>query len=708
MAWIKNCWHTGSAFIRENYLQLILLLVFSLLVSLLYPAGRSFKYTDLHVGDVSQVAIKAPVDFEVLKSQDQIRRDREAVRMTINPIFNAQDTLANYYRGTLEQMFNRLEDTTATVAPTRLPLDIDLTGLETMDLDGLIHLRQQLQRVLNALAGQFIISTTDMARLEDYQQINVVRGAIERIVPTTSLVSMEDLYSQILERLEKQYQQLEHPVGFRIGIETLRQLLQPNIYYNSAETERLVIEAVNRVPIARGFVQSGELIVDRHERITPEAMSKIRSLGLKLASRQQYSGNEDWSLLGRLLLTLIFVGLMTVYLYTSRPLIFSNLRYMSALLIVLLLILAVVRMEFSFDLGVYATPIPLLGVLLTLVFDLRVALFLLTLMALLAGSIYGNDFTYLLVAIFSGVVAAWTVRSLQRRSRLLATTLALLLAFIIANIGLNLANFTMTREVEQELLTAVINSIATPILALLLLWLLRLIFGVTSDLQLLKLGRLDHPLLRKLALAAPGTFQRTIKVGKLAEAAALGIGANPLLTRAGAYFRDLGKTLSAESFKENRIDQPDPPAIELAPVIRKHLLAGVSMARQNHLPGVIVDMIRQHHGIACLDHLVVRARTESADNEIHLTEFRYPGELPQTAESSIVMLADSVGGAVLRQQMTSIEEIEQLVDIVIQDKVSSGQLDGSLLSIRDLRGIRDAFVTALVEIKKAKPTTTGN
>ncbi len=703
MAWLKNSWGSVLTILRDNYLQIILLLIFSILVSLLYPSGRSFKYTDLHVGDISPLAIEAPVDFEVLKSDDQIRRDREAIRLSINPVFSARDTLAAHYRTVMERLFDSLLDTTAAEWVVPPPLALDMTGVDEMDYAAIERLSLALQRVLNGVAGQFIISPEDLVRVEDFERINVARGAIERVVPHGSLISTARLSTQIVERLEKHYPQLEQPVGYRVGVEILRQLLGPNIVYNRAETERLVQEAIDRVPIAHGYVRSGELIVDRHERITPEAMGKIRSLGRKLATRQQSNGNDDWSLLGRLLLTLVFVGLMTVYLYVFRPAIFSDLRQMPALLTVLLLILAVVRLEFNYDLGVYVTPIPLLAILLTLIFDLRISFFLLILMTLLAGSIYGNDFTYLLVAVVTGICAAWTVRNLQRHRRLLVTSLVILIVFVITNFGLKLANFTLSGTEKQELLYATITAAATPLAALFLLWLLRLIFGVTNNLQLIKLARIEHPLLRKLALAAPGTFKLTVQVGSLAETAAREIGANPLLSRAGAYFRDLGKTLNAEVFRENRGKLLDPPVLELAPVIRKHLQAGVAIARQHHLPIALIDIIRQHHGASRLDHLLERAHSETDSADIRTAEFRYPGELPQTPESSIVMLADAVGGAVFSQGVTTREEVDQLVGIVIQEKVNAGQLDRSSLTISNLRGVRDAFVEQLSEQSESTP-----
>ena len=204
MGWIRSCLGNTTGFVRNNYSQLILLLIFSVLVSLFYPAGRSFKYTDLHVGDISQEAIEAPIDFEVLKDDAQLRRDRGAVRMSINPIFSAPDTLMNFYRNTLGLLFDQLLDTTTELTSTSLPLKLDLTGIEQLDSDALRLLQSQLERVLVSISGQFLVSSQDLGHLEEYQQINVVNGAIERVVPTSSLISFETLNSQILERLEKQ------------------------------------------------------------------------------------------------------------------------------------------------------------------------------------------------------------------------------------------------------------------------------------------------------------------------------------------------------------------------------------------------------------------------------------------------------------------------------------------------------------------------
>jgi putative nucleotidyltransferase with HDIG domain len=226
------------------------------------------------------------------------------------------------------------------------------------------------------------------------------------------------------------------------------------------------------------------------------------------------------------------------------------------------------------------------------------------------------------------------------------------------------------------------------------------IFGVVTPLHLIELSRPTHPLLRQLLLKAPGTYHHTLIVANMTERAAERIGADPLLSRVGAYYHDVGKTIRPYFFIENRSDSLDPharlDAFTSAQIILSHVKDGIDLARKYRLPQRVIDFIPEHHGTLLVSYFYHQAarQTGSSDN-IDKGQFRYPGPRPQSAETAITMLADSAEATVRSKRPASIEELEQIVAESIQNRVVSGQLDECPLTLVDLHEVRRAFVDVL-------------
>ncbi len=235
-------------------------------------------------------------------------------------------------------------------------------------------------------------------------------------------------------------------------------------------------------------------------------------------------------------------------------------------------------------------------------------------------------------------------------------------------------------------------------------------FGVQTDLSLLELGDASHPLLRRLAQRAPGTYNHSINVASIAEAAADEIGANGLLVRVGAYFHDIGKMFKPEYFIENQsagINQHDSlqPAMSTL-VIIAHVKDGADLARSHHLPEPIVDFIMQHHGTTLVEYFYREAARRSEEDpngeEVSDKDFRYPGPKPQTLEAAVMMLADTVESASRTLVDPTPSRIQNLVDSIAQKKMSDGQFDECGLTFRQLDRIRRSLVKSLTAIYHAR------
>ena len=249
---------------------------------------------------------------------------------------------------------------------------------------------------------------------------------------------------------------------------------------------------------------------------------------------------------------------------------------------------------------------------------------------------------------------------------------------------------------------ALINGIASASLALLLQFLLAQLVGMTTALQLMEISRPDHPLLQLLLRAAPGTYQHSLQVANLAEQAADEIGADTLLTRVGAQYHDVGKALTPMLFIENQVPGSHNPhesltPLESAQIIIRHIPEGVELARKYRIPSRIQDFIREHHGnmIARYQYFNAVKAAGGDESKVDPEPFRYPGPRPQSRETAILMLADGSEARVRAERPQNENEMREVIKSLIQNRMSSGQLDDTGLTLRDLEAITHSFVTTL-------------
>lgn len=321
-------------------------------------------------------------------------------------------------------------------------------------------------------------------------------------------------------------------------------------------------------------------------------------------------------------------------------------------------------------------------------------------LALLGGAMAGYSYEFALATLFAGVLAVFSVRDVRNRGQIVVSAGLVLAAYTVIVGAFAMLRFDGWERFQTDMWLVMINA-GLLLFAYPLQWVVERTFNITTDLTLLELSDTNRPLLRKLSMRAPGSFHHSLQVANLAEAAADAIGANGLLVRVGALYHDIGKMLKPEYFIENQ-RLGENPHDNLSPhmsalILASHVKDGLELGRQAGLPQAVTKFIPMHHGTALMEYFYRRAlEQETADSSpVSEAEFRYPGPIPDSKETGILMLADSVEAACRSLEKPTPRKLETLVDSIFQTRIEDGQLDHCPLTFADLEMIKNTFVNML-------------
>lgn len=476
----------------------------------------------------------------------------------------------------------------------------------------------------------------------------------------------------------------------------IEDLLAPNSFYNAERTEQRRQQARDRVDPVTVSIERNETILRAGDIVTATELEALEALGLQkpIWSWRDVAGTAAFVLL----LGVLFV----YYLWTCEPQLWLRRTDSIVLATITLVFIALTRLVVpTHPLLAYLLPYAAFAMLVSLIIGQRIALVVSGLFVLLTGWLAAGDLELIAFAFAGSLIG---ILKLRRGERLASFALAAgyvvtINLIVVLAFGL-VAEQTSAVAVAQSSLLAIGNGLTTVTATLIGVYLIGLVFGVVTPLQLIELSRPTHPLLRQLLLKAPGTYHHTLLVSNMAERAAEAIGADALLTRVGTYYHDVGKTIRPYFFIENRTEGPD-PHLRLDPytsaqVIISHVRDGIDLARKHRLPQRIIDFIPEHHGTLVVSYFYHQATRQAGSAEsVDRAAFRYPGPKPQSRETAITMLADGAEATVRSRRTGTVEEIEQIVAESVNSRIVSGQLDECQLTLDDLREIRRAFVDVL-------------
>ena len=722
---------------RFRYFPALLMgLLLVLLVTFMFPSIDKFQFANLKEGNVyTGDEIIAPFTFFVNKTEDEINRDRKAATQKIPLVFTRVDSIQTKSLQEFEQFYNRfystLTSSTADSNKIRILRDIlneysiliepsnismiltnpntTKTGNRNRKSDkSLLKLRSLRQELLRILVDSYTIGVLNLGPgdIPDYvKKISLVTSQRESVENLSDFYNQDNYKDVILEKLRQTFPDQQDIV--KLSYPILIAFLKPNLIYDKTETDNRINEAVSNVPLSKDIVLENERILNKHEIITKDILEKLHSLAANQSERQLRSGgiNAVLPYLGRFLTIAVALSFLLLFIYFSRKQLFFSLKKMLMVYLIFLIILSATFLIDQFELVPnirFLIPVSIASMLLTIFFDARFAFIGTVSLSIMVGLLRGNDFDLMVVSLFAGTISTFFVREIQARSWMIKAILSISFAYFLSISSLEILKHSDFTNLTEMWLYGGINGLFSPILAYALMIIFEYIFQLTTNSTLLELSDLNKPLLRELAIRAPGTYHHSIMVGNLSEAAAEAIGANALLARVASYYHDIGKMEKPEYFVENQKGGKNPHE-KLAPtmsclILINHVKRGLEIAEEHSLPQEIKNFIPEHHGTNLIKYFFQKAKESKDESEINEDAFRYHGPKPQSKESGIVMLADSVEAGSRTLKEPTVGRIRNMVSTFIQERLLESELDECPLTVKDLKLVKESFVNSLTGI----------
>lgn len=474
-------------------------------------------------------------------------------------------------------------------------------------------------------------------------------------------------------------------------VEVASECVVPNRNFDREATDGARDAAMAEVKPITTVVPENAVVVREGEVITPDHMRVLDALGVN-----QIHFNYR-RLLGNTLMVATMMLVIVGYLGQERRNVYKRTKNL-ALIAVISVLTGFVCRSLSGQ-SHFLAPVAMASILSCVLVENRLAFLLTAFCALYVGALTQN-LSVACVGQVSGVVGILALGRADRRSDLIAAMLAVAFANALGTLTFALIDMKDWQHAFQDVMYGSLNGVLSVALAVGVLPVLENLFGVTTHFRLLDISNPGEPLLQKLLREAPGTYQHSIMVANLAEAAAQAVGANALRCKVGAYYHDIGKMKRPRFFVENQMGGENPHE-KLTPtlstmIIHSHVKDGLEMAKQHKLPDMITDFIAQHHGTSLVSYFYHQACNRCQEGgTVFEEDFRYPGPKPQTRETGIVLLCDGIEAAARTLSSPTPEKISELVHKMVRHHLEDGQLDECGLSLQDLQQIRESLIRSL-------------
>ncbi|MBP6671837.1 MAG: HDIG domain-containing protein [Bacteroidetes bacterium] len=706
-----------------------LLGVIVLLTALMFPQGLAVE-SDYPVGMIwTENDLYAPFAFPIYKDDREYQRERQLAAGKVYKVFEENPEISGHYLDSLKQFFITLQtiidrrkedEAEIKAALTNFPVQFHAEEWQTLwflrnaerkasgkpPKYSFDKLRRDVLLVVNGLYLQGIVDVRK-SQFRDDELIAKRKKTTEQIIPLGRLLDKFELGKAVQQTFVAGFKGENDTVS--IAVKIALTFLEPNVTYQREQTEREVQFAVDLVPRTIGAVSEGERIIAKRDRVNDEIKLKLDSM--RKAKEERGAGiNAYVTFVGKSLRVFSIIWMLVMYVYLFRKKIYHDnkkLLIMSLLFFVVSFI-AYLTVQNTTELPLrYLIIIPAVSMILAIIFDSRIAFYSTVVLSLIVAGIRGNDYSIALSSLVAGAFAIYTVRDIKKRTQIFRSIIYVFLGYAVTIIALGLERYESIPVMGNQLLVAAFNSILSPVLTYGILIFFEKIFGISTELTLVDLSDLNHPLLKDLSHKAPGSFHHCVSVATLAESAAEAIGANTTLARVGGLYHDIGKSLNPESFVENQLGAENKHKT-MSPrksvrVIAAHIDDGVKLAKQYKLPQAVIDFIPMHHGTMHVGFFYEKAlRQKRLKGEVNENDFRYPGPRPNTKETAIVMLADGIEASTRAIQEPTVEKIEANVDSLMKMRLLEGELDESNLNLRDLNKIKESFMKILIGVHHSR------
>jgi len=648
MKFFKNSGHS------KIVVNAVLFVVIAFIITILYPFKGEFKYEFTKGMPWLHNDLVAPFNFSIHKSASQIEHEIDSLKKSINPYYRLDTAVSSY-------VYNESKNILANIKA-----------------DSLIRWKKNVLKDINKIYknGVFENSINDV----DKKYITLIRGKFIEEIATENTNTVQ----LVISKLEKKYGD---------NIQLIEDVIKPNISYDEVTTQKIINNVNADVSETYGYIKKGDKIIYKGEIVNENLYTILSSLKLEFEQQTYKETSVLLILAGRFLIVLLLLWFLYLFIISYRKELFINTKNILFLLLLIMLFVASSRLVIGLEkLSIYIIPFAVIPVIVRTFFDGRLGLFVSIITVLLIAGLVPNSYEFVFIQISASMTAIFTLQNINERGKLFTTAAFVVVTYSViyfASTFMQVGNLT---SINNNNFIWFVGSGLLLLSSYPLIYVFERMFGFLSDVTLMELADTNQPLLRSLAEKSPGTFQHSIQVANIAEEITRKLNGNPLLARTGALYHDIGKSLNPQYFIENQNQGINPhDNIEFdksAEIIISHVNEGVKLAKQFNLPSQIIDFIKMHHGVGKVQYFYRSFIKKYPDIVPDESKFTYPGPRPNTKETAIVMVSDSVEAASRSLKVVTVDAMSKLVDRIIDNIINDGQFMYTNLTFNDITLIR--------------------
>lgn len=640
-----------------------------------FPQGQNFKYEYQKNKAWIYPTLYAPFDFGIQKTQEQILREKQQISDTSKMYFRKDFAVA-------EEVLQEFKQKTSQGVFLSAP--------------------ENLRKSFVEKSNQFLKEIYAKGVLQNIENQKVIfcieeNNAVRKI-PLENLYSISTLNNDI----NSYFSQSPYKEYLSDFYDVIINVVKPDIKIDDYFSQKELEQNIQQISHSKGVIKKGELIIAQNEIVTPQKFAVISSLEHNFKNKTNFS---FFSSFGFIFLILVLFLIINLYIKAFYKKIYENDANFTLIFWNIFSICGFIILALNFNpILIYAVPICGLSVVFSAFFETRLAIFLQYIIILITGLFVPNGFQFVIISSLASAGIVLNSRLLHFRVSLYLKVLHAVLMYLLSYVLYEFFTQDTFSTISWEIPSMFIINGFLLLLAQPLIYAYERTFGLISNSSLLELSSTNSKLMRELSEKAPGTFQHTMQVAILAEAAAIEIGANAMLVRAGAMYHDIGKLKNPFYFTENQTTSVNPhdylTPLESAKIIINHAIDGIELARENKIPEKIIDFIRTHHGTS-LVYYFYKKQLDSGEYFFE-DDFKYLGPIPFSKETAILMMADSVEAAAKSIKNPTPDKFQTLIESIFKRQMDEKQFINADITLKEIEKIKKILLEKLISIYKLR------
>ena len=662
--------------------KVILFLVATVAIVYLFPKGSHFKY-DFSNGQLWKYDnLYAPFDFAIQKTEEEIVIEKKDIEVNKKQFFLQNVSVENEVTAGFNRRFSLIKESDS----------ITSSQLSSLSKVG--------KKIISNIYRKGFIDVVSQDQVFNKNDIVAIRkgNEVEDVV-FKSFLSSKEVLEIIRLNLENETSHFRR----KMMLDLLSEIIKPNVSFDEEYSNKVIENEIKNISYTKGKVEAGKLIILKGDIVEGKKLAILNSLKSESESQVWTDSNYNWIILGYTILVSLALLMLLLFLKKYRVEIFDNNNKVTFIFfnVFSMIFIQTLVIKYNSD-YLYVVPLSILPIVLKAFFDARLGLFTHVLTVLLLGYIVPDSFEFIYLHIIAGIVTILTVSELYKRANLFISVAQITLIYMLTYFAFSIIKEGNASQINWTYFMLFAANGLLSFLSIILIYMYEKVFGLVSDVTLLELSNTNTKLLRELNEKAPGTFQHSMQVANLAEAAANEIGANSMLVRTGALYHDIGKMINPQYFIENQSTGVNPHN-DLSPrdsskIITDHVIKGVELAKKNKLPDRIIDFIRTHHGTSSTYYFYMKEQELNPDIKVDIKKFQYQGPIPFSKETAILMMCDSAEAASKSITKPTAQSISDLIDKIIDKQMSDNQFLNSDITFKEIQIIKKVIKKKLMNI----------